>query len=92
MFPSQTASRDENHVPAKLAVLNTDTVQGTNLVQIKVDAQGLLNVDPVATISFTMQPVDPQDQNYVNVWLFEGTDGSTYPAVATADGELLIST
>lgn len=85
------ASRDQNHVTAKLAVLNTDTVQGQHLVRIAINPvdNGIL-VNTTATISFTMVPIDPKDTNYVNVWLFEGTDGLTYPAVATASGELLI--
>lgn len=84
------APRDENNVPSRLAVLNTDTVQGTNLVPIKVDSLDRIKINEVDTISFTMQPVDPRDENYVGCWLFEGTDGLTYPAVANADGELLI--
>lgn len=85
------AIRDENFVPAKLACLNTDSVQGTNLVRIKIDSSsgGMLQ-DTTATISFTMQPVDPRDQNYVGCWLFEGTNGLTYPAVATSDGAILV--
>jgi len=85
------APRDENFVTGKLAVLNTDTVQGTNLVPIAINpANNRIKFTTSATISFTMQPVDPKDENYVNCWLFEGTDGLTYPAVATADGELLL--
>lgn len=84
------APREENNVPAKLAVLNTDSVQGTTLVPITITSQGLLMVNMVETISFTMAPVDPRDENYVECWLFQGTDGLTYPAVATAAGELLI--
>lgn len=85
------ASRDENHVPAVLAVLNTDTVQGTNLVSLKLDGD-TVDVNTTATISFTMVPVDPQDENYRNVLLFEGSDGNLYPAVATSSGSLLIET
>lgn len=84
------APRDNNNVPVKLACLNTDTVQGTNLVPLSITSSGLIRVDETATISFTMQPVDPKDENYVNCWLFEGTDGLTYPAVATASGKLLV--
>lgn len=86
-----TAGRDGNFVPSKLAVLNTDTVQGTTLVPIRINPSnsGIL-VNTTATISFTMVPVAPRDPNYVPCWLFEGTDGLTYPAVATIDGELLI--
>lgn len=85
------APRDENSVPAKLAVLNTDSVQGANLVPIQIDASsGGLEIDTVSTISFAMVPVDPRDGNYAGCWLFQGTDGLTYPAVATAAGALLI--
>jgi len=86
------APRDENFVPSKLAVLNTDTVQGTNLVPIMITPDGLIGVTSNATISFTMQPVSPKDPNYVNCWTFEGSDGLVYPAVATAEGRLLINT
>lgn len=85
------APRDENNVPGLLAVLNTDTVQGTNLVPIAINsANNRVKISLGGTISFTMQPVDPKDENYVNCWLFEGSDGLVYPAVATADGELLV--
>jgi hypothetical protein len=84
------APRDENSVTAKLAVLNTDTVQGTNLVPLEITAGGFLRINRTASISFTMQPIDPRDQNYVGCWLFKGDDGLVYPAVATADGALLI--
>lgn len=85
------APRDNNNIPVKLACLNTDTVQGTTLVPLCIngDTQRIC-VDRDSTISFTMQPVDPKDNNYVNCWLFEGSDGLTYPAVATADGKLLV--
>lgn len=86
------AIQDENRVFSKLAVLNTDTVQGTNLVNIKVSSvDGGLYLNDTASISFTMQPVDPHDENWQKCWLFQGADGLTYPAVATASGELLIS-
>ncbi len=89
--PTETAPRDGNNITAKMAVLNTDTVQGTHLVEIKVDAvSGGIKYDRAATISFTMVPVDPRDQNYAPVWLFEGLDGLVYPAVATAAGALLV--
>lgn len=85
------APRDGNNIASKLACLNTDTVQGTNLVPIKINpANNGIMVDTTSTISFTMVSVDPRDQNYIACWLFEGTDGLTYPAVATASGELLI--
>lgn len=90
---SENALRDGNHVPSALAVLNTDIVQGTNKVRIKIDeaTQGML-VDMAATISFTMVPIDPKDDNYVNCMTFEGTDGQVYPWVATNVGAVLIDT
>lgn len=85
------APRDGNFVPGRLAVLNTDTVQGQHLVPIRINSgDGGILIDSTATISFTMQPIDPRDENYVECWLFEGTNGLTYPAVATAAGALLI--
>ena len=84
--------RDQNYRTAKLAVLNTDTVQGTNLVTIKInESNGGIGYNTTDTISFTMQPVSPQDENYVDCWLFQGTDGLLYPAVANSSGELLVS-
>ena len=88
-----TAPRDQNNVPARLACLNTDTVQGTNLVPIRIHPTTYRILATFnAGISFTMKPVDPRDENYVGCWLFEGTDGKTYPAVATASGRLLVKT
>lgn len=86
------ASRDQNHIGAKFAVLNTDTVQGQHLVQIGFNSvTKKILVSTTATISFTMVPVEEHDENYLKVWMFQGdTDGLLYPAVATADGELLI--
>lgn len=85
------AIADQNHVRSKLAVLNTDTVQGTNLVNICINpANDGICVNASDTISFTMVPIDPRDENYRGCWLFEGDDGLTYPAVANVDGELLI--
>jgi hypothetical protein len=85
------APRDGNNIPSKLACLNTDTVQGTNLVPISINSStGAVCINHTSTINFTMVPVDPKDENYVNCWLFEGSDGLTYPAVADADGRLFI--
>jgi len=88
---TENAIRDQNHVPTALAVLNTDTVQGTNLVRIKIkeDDQAML-VDSVAGISFTMVPIDPRDKNYVNCMTFEGSNGLVYPWVATSAGAVLV--
>lgn len=84
------APRDGNNVPTKLACLYSDTVQGTNLVPLSITADGLIRINEVDVAAFTLQPVAPKDQNYVNVWLFEGTDGLTYPAVADEFGRLLV--
>ena len=87
------ASRDGNFSPGKLAVLNTDTVQGTNLVPIQINSSNNgIKVNTTDTISFTMKPIDPRDGNYVGCWLFMGSDGLTYPAVANSNGELLMTT
>lgn len=87
------ASRDDNFVPTRLAVLNTDIIQGQNLVQIRINASTKkIQINTTDTISFTMQPVDPRDWNYVGCWLFEGLNGKIYPAVANANGELLVTT
>ena len=88
---SENAVRDQNFVPSKLAVLNTDSVQGTNLVRIKVNpATGGMLINTVDGISFTMVPIDPQDENYVNCATWQGSDGFMYPWVADADGAVLI--
>lgn len=79
---------DQNHVRTALAVLNTD---GVTLVNIKIDeASGGMLVNDTDTISFTMTPIAPEDENFHKVLLWEGTDGLTYPWVANADGEVLI--
>lgn len=86
------AKRDENFVTTKLAVLNTDTVQGTTLVRIKLNENSFnsMKVNTTDTISFTMQPIDPRDENYVTCMTFIGSDGLVYPWVANASGEVLI--
>lgn len=90
-MPTETAPRDENNIPALLAVLNTDTVQGQHLVPLAINgATDAIRVNRTSTINFTMVPIDPRDQNYVGCWLFKGSDGLTYPAVADAAGALLI--
>jgi len=88
--PTQTDERDGNSIVARMAVLNTDTEQGQNLVTIAVSNLGYLKINSSSTINFTMVPVDPRDQNYATCWLFKGLDGLLYPAVADAAGSLLI--
>lgn len=83
--------RDQNHIPGKLAVLNTDTVQGTNKVSIAInESNGGMEVNTTDTISFTMVPLDSQDENYVDCMMFVGSDGLTYPWVVDAGGAVLI--
>lgn len=86
------ALKDGNSVATLLAVLNTDTIQGTNKVRIALNpSDSGIKIDKTATISFTMQPIDPRDENYVGVWAFQGNvDGLLYPAVATSTGALLV--
>lgn len=85
------ALKDSNSAATYLAVLNTDTTQGTHLINIAIDSTNKgIKINTTATISFTMVPIDPRDQNYVGVWAFEGTDHQLYPAVATVVGELLV--
>lgn len=82
------AKIDSNYVKSKLAVLNTD---GVTLVPIALDeTTGSMKVDFMATISFTMTPISPEDENYHKCMLFVGSDGLTYPWVATSDGEVLV--
>lgn len=83
-------NRDDNFVIPRLAVLNTDPIQGINIVPIQINSNNQILCTTTDTISFTMLPVDPKNDNYLNVWLFEGLDGKTYPAVANSSGELLI--
>lgn len=88
---SENAIRDKNRIPSKLAVLNTDTVQGTNKVRIAInESNGGMMINTTDTVSFTMVPIDAQDENYVDCMMFVGSDGLTYPWVCNADGEVLI--
>ena len=84
-------NRDDNFIVPKLACLNTDPIQGINLVPIQINASNQILCTTTDTISFTMRPVSPRTFNDLPVWLFQGLDGKTYPAVANASGELLIS-
>ena len=85
------ALHDNNRITSALAVLNTDTVQGTNLVTIKiVESTNGMMVSTTDTISFTMEAIGEKDANYVDVLMWEGTDGLSYPGVANSSGEVLI--
>lgn len=82
------AKRDQNHIPAKLGVLNTD---GVTLVPIKENpVNGGMKINTTDTISFTMTPIAPGDENFNKVLLWEGPDGLTYPWVVDIDGAVLI--
>lgn len=83
---------DDNYIWSKLAVLNTDTVQGEHLVPIKCTSAGYIKVNTTDTISFTMVPNNIPRQGNLPVWTFQGSDGKLYPAVANSSGELLINT
>ena len=89
---SKNALTDGNSTKTLLAVLNTDTVQGTNKVRIAINSSNQILLDSTSTISFTMSPIDPRDDNYVGVWAFQGSDYQLYPAVATSIGALLVNT
>ena len=84
-------NRDDSFVIPRLAVLNSDPVQGINIVPIQINSSNQILCNTTDTISFTMHPVSPRNKNYLGVWLFQGLDGKTYPAVANANGELLIT-
>lgn len=86
-----TALLDENNVSSGMAVLNTDTVQGTNLVRVVINSSNSgMKTNPTDTISFTMVPIDERDENYRTCLTFEGTDGGVYPWVANSLGEVLV--
>jgi len=71
-----------------MGVLNTD---GTTLVPIKINpSNNGMKINRTDTISFTMTPIAPSDENYNKVLLWQGTDGLTYPWVCNSDGEVLI--
>lgn len=83
---------DENTVNTGLAVLNTDTVQGTNKVRIRLNEDNSgMKINTTDTISFTMVPIDARDENYRTCLTFTGSDGLIYPWVANSNGEVLVS-
>ena len=83
------APKDQNFVRSKLAVLNTD---GVTLIPIKVnELTGAMKVNTTDTISFVMSPISPKDENFKTCLMWVGTNGLTYPWVANASGEVLIS-
>lgn len=82
------AIRDQNHIPVKLGVLNTD---GVTLVPIAINPVGNgMKITTIDTISFTMTPIDSEDDNFVDAILCEGDDGLTYPLVVNSSGAVLI--
>lgn len=84
------AIADQNFVRSRLAVLNTD---GVTLVPIAINqSNGGMKANITDTISFTMTPIAPGDQNFNKCMLWVGTNGLTYPWVANSGGEVLINT
>ena len=82
------APHDENFIKGKLGILNTD---GVTTIPIALDeSTGAMKISTTDNISFTMTPISPQDENYQNCLMFEGTDGLSYPWVVNASGEVLI--
>lgn len=82
------APSDENFVRAKLGVLNTD---GTTLVPIAInESNGGMRINTMDTISFTMTPISPEDENYNKCLLWMGSDGQAYPWVVDSSGKVLI--
>lgn len=83
------AVRDSNYITGGLGVLNTD---GTTLIPVAVnEATGGFKVSTVDTISFTMTPMSKKDANLVNVLLWVGSDGLTYPWVVNSSGAVLVN-
>ena len=82
------ALKDQNFVSSALGVLNTN---GTTLVRIKInESNGGMKVNTTDTISFTMTPIAPRDDNRVACLMWTGSDGLTYPWVVNSSGEVLI--
>lgn len=82
-------AHDQNRVMAKCGVLNTD---GRTIVPIKYkESTGEMLTTTTDTISFTMTPIAPRDDNTYPTLLWEGTDGLTYPWVCNSAGRVLIS-
>jgi len=83
------APRDDNFIPAKMGVLNTN---GTTLIPIKInESNNGMMVNTTDTVQFTMTPIAPEDENFDKVMLFQGTDGLTYPWVVDSEGKVLIN-
>lgn len=82
------ASRDQNHVPGKLGVWCVDGV--TTIPIAFNESNGGVKIDIMSTVSYVPTPIDREDKNFVDVWLFEGSDGLTYPCNVNASGALLV--
>lgn len=82
------AIRDDNFVPVKLGILNTD---GVTKVPIAINPLNKgVKTDAISTISYTPVSVDPQDENFVDVLLAQASDGLFYPVNVTSAGAILI--
>lgn len=84
------APRDDNHVPAKLGIWCVD---GVTKIPIAINpATNGVMVDTTSTISYTPTPIDPRDENFVDVWLATDGSGLCYPINVNSDGAILIET
>jgi hypothetical protein len=83
------AVRDQNHIPSRLGVLCTD---GVTVIPIACNENNFnsMEVNTVDTITVTWPSISPRDENFVDVMMFVGTDGLTYPWAVDADGAVLI--
>lgn len=82
------APRDQNHRTATLGVLFTD---GVTTVPIAFnESNNGIKVNTLESVSYTPTPIDAEDKNWVDVWLFQGSDGLTYPCNVDASGALLV--
>ncbi len=82
------APKDGNFVRGRLGILNTD---GVTTIPIAInESNGGMKINTVDTISFTMTPLSPEDENYRRCMLFVGSDGLTYPWVCDSSGAVLI--
>lgn len=82
------APRDDNFVPGKLGIWCVD---GRTKIPIAInDSNNGVKVDTVSTISYTPFNIDPRDDNWVDVWAAQGSDGKFYPINVNASGAVLI--
>jgi hypothetical protein len=82
------AIRDDNHVPVKLGVWCVD---GVTKIPIAINpANKGIMIDTVSTISYTPTSVNPEDENFVDVMLAQGSDELWYPVNVNVSGGILV--